>query len=348
MRIMPVLSTFPALRAHTPDALSESVASMLGGRFLGLPATERRVEATGNRYRLPRGELWFCSYGVPVTIRFPDSDYLRVQFRYSGNGRTRVCGTSVDLTAEQGCISRAETDIDFGENYQQVVWRVPPDLFAAKLAAMTGEPLTGTLSFDPVLDLASPAGRSLATILGCILNTIEVMPLHAAPAVLAELEQALAVSLLTAAGHSRQALFGGDVRGVAPWQVRRAEDFIEANWNRPISIEDLAAVTGTSARSLFRRFKEYRGCSPLDFAKRLRLRHAHRMLRSGGPETSVTEIAVACGFGDLGHFGKDYAKAFGELPSQTLRQARQPHLGDLRPVALHLERRLRDVTPAAA
>jgi len=141
-----------------------------------------------------------------------------------------------------------------------------------------------------------------------------------------ELEQALAVSLLAAADHSQQALLGQRGGGAAPWQVRRAEDYIEAHWNRPISIEDLAAVTGTSARSLFRRFKEYRGCSPLDFAKRLRLRHAHRMLRAGDPGVSVTQVATECGFGDLGHFGKDYAKAFGELPSQTLQHGRQTKL----------------------
>lgn len=345
---MSVLSTFPVLRAHSADTLSEGVASLLGGRFLDLRASQGSVDAEGNRYRLPHGEIWFCSYGIPVTIRFPDSDYLRVQFRYGGEGRTRVDGTSVALTAQQGCISRAETDIEFGENYQQIVWRVPMDIFIAKLAAMTGEPVTGSLSFDPVLDLASPEGRSLATILGCILNTIETMPPDAAPTVLAELEQALAVALLTAADHSQQAFLGGRHRGAAPWQVRRAEDYIEAHWNQPISIEDLAAVTGASARSLFRTFKEYRGCSPLEFAKRLRLRHARRMLQSGSPETSVTGVAAACGFGDLGHFGKDYARAFGELPSLTLQRGRQTIPVDQPPRVLRLGHRLPGETPAAA
>jgi transcriptional regulator GlxA family with amidase domain len=46
------------------------------------------------------------------------------------------------------------------------------------------------------------------------------------------------------------------------------------------------------------------------------------MLSDGNPEHSVTATASACGFGNLGHFAKDYRKAFGERPSETLARAR--------------------------
>jgi transcriptional regulator GlxA family with amidase domain len=32
----------------------------------------------------------------------------------------------------------------------------------------------------------------------------------------------------------------------------------------------------------------------------------------------VTTVSSACGFGNLGHFAKDYFKIFGERPSDTL------------------------------
>jgi AraC-like DNA-binding protein len=79
----------------------------------------------------------------------------------------------------------------------------------------------------------------------------------------------------------------------------------------------LAEVTGASAFSLFRAFKKYRGYSPLEFAKQLRLRHAHELLRRPDAAISLAEIASACGFADLGHFVDDYIRAFGEYPSQT-------------------------------
>jgi transcriptional regulator GlxA family with amidase domain len=57
------------------------------------------------------------------------------------------------------------------------------------------------------------------------------------------------------------------------------------------------------------------------FAKMVRLKHARRMLSSGDPEASVTLVAFACGFGNLGHFARDYRQTFGERPSATLAKA---------------------------
>jgi transcriptional regulator GlxA family with amidase domain len=39
--------------------------------------------------------------------------------------------------------------------------------------------------------------------------------------------------------------------------------------------------------------------------------------------TTVTDVAFACGFGNLGHFAIYYRRQFGETPSATLRRARK-------------------------
>ena len=297
---MPMLSAHRVLHATSLDELCHDVESILGARFVKPPQDRSRVGAEGNFYRLPRSDLWFCSYSAPVTLGFGESDFVRVQFHRHGNAATRVGKDVVEITPTQSCVSGAAADIDFGGGYQQLAWRVPTEFLVQKLAAMTGAPVVGRLSFDHMLDLSSPAGRNLAAILDCIVNTIDTLPLGTAPLVLAELEQAMAVGLLCASRHSLQNLLDRRAPGAAPWQVRRAESYIEANWNRPLGIDEIAAATGTSARSLFRSFKEHRGYSVLEFAKRLRLKQAQRMLSDGGPEATVTEIALACGFGDLG------------------------------------------------
>jgi transcriptional regulator GlxA family with amidase domain len=46
--------------------------------------------------------------------------------------------------------------------------------------------------------------------------------------------------------------------------VKTVEEFIEANWNKPVDIKAMSAVARTSARSLYRRFKKDRGYSPAD------------------------------------------------------------------------------------
>jgi transcriptional regulator GlxA family with amidase domain len=106
------------------------------------------------------------------------------------------------------------------------------------------------------------------------------------------------------------------------WQVRRAEEYIATHWNQPITIASLARATAASARSIFYHFKSSRGQSPMSFVKQVRLDHARKMLEECGISCSVTEIAVECGFGNLGHFAGDYFKRFGEHPSDTLKRSK--------------------------
>jgi transcriptional regulator GlxA family with amidase domain len=77
-------------------------------------------------------------------------------------------------------------------------------------------------------------------------------------------------------------------------------------------------VTGASARTIFKTFRQSRGYSPMAFLKQVRLDHARRMLLKSDSKTSVTAVALACGFHNLGHFARDYRARFGELPSETL------------------------------
>ena len=127
------------------------------------------------------------------------------------------------------------------------------------------------------------------------------------PIMQSELQQAMMTSFLLANANNYRGLLHGEPVAAAPWQVRRAEQFIEANWDQPITIEALASATNVSARGLFSSFKAGRGYSPMDFVKRVRLGRAGRNCR---------------GFGNPGHFARDYHHHFGERPSETLRRGR--------------------------
>lgn len=117
-------------------------------------------------------------------------------------------------------------------------------------------------------------------------------------------------------------LVGSGSQPPTTWQVRRAEAYIESHWNEPITIAGLARASAASARSIFYHFKNSHGQSPMSFVKQVRLEHAREMLESSGIGRSVTEIAIDCGFGNLGHFAGDYLKRFGERPSDTLKRGR--------------------------
>ncbi|MFT4159157.1 helix-turn-helix transcriptional regulator, partial [Shinella sp.] len=89
----------------------------------------------------------------------------------------------------------------------------------------------------------------------------------------------------------------------------------------PITIESLIEVSGVSARTLFRSFKRIRGYPPMFFVKKIRLERARALLGDRNAVTSVTGVALKCGFANLGQFARDYRETFGELPSETLKRS---------------------------
>jgi AraC-like DNA-binding protein len=320
-------------RASTPDHLCHIVETRLAATCVELPRVGS-IDAWANHCPLPSSELFFCAYGAPLKLKFSAGEYVRIQFQQRGAGATSVGKQVIPVTARQSCISSPEATIDFGDDFQQLVWRVPRDALIRKLAALTSAPVSRPIEFDGILPVSTPQSRQLMQVLSCLLATVQYADIASNRLLVAELEQALMVALLCCGHHTLQELLAGDRERANPWQVRRAEEFIESHLDQPLRIEEIAVTTGTSARSLHRAFRQSRGYSPMEFARRQRLRRALRMLQE--PETeSVTEVCFACGFVDTSHFSREFSKAFGESPSTILgrRALVQGTLESMRPSA---------------
>ncbi|MDI1265369.1 MAG: PAS domain-containing protein, partial [bacterium] len=93
--------------------------------------------------------------------------------------------------------------------------------------------------------------------------------------------------------------------------------YLEKHWDEPLVLTKVARDHKLSVRTLQKYFDAL-GITPLDFLKRIRLAHAFDLLSTPDPRTTVTRVSRRCGFGNLGHFAKDYRSEFGELPSETL------------------------------
>ena len=104
-------------------------------------------------------------------------------------------------------------------------------------------------------------------------------------------------------------------------RVRQIEEWIDANFDEPIGIEDLARRAGVGVRSVQTAFRRLRGCTPMQMVLRRRLEAAREMLRRATPQTTVTHVAAECGFFNFGRFSCRYRDMFGEAPSQTLARA---------------------------
>lgn len=102
--------------------------------------------------------------------------------------------------------------------------------------------------------------------------------------------------------------------------VRRAEEFIRAHLCDPPSILDLCEFTGAGRRALFYAFDELIGLSPIAYLKAARLQEARKRIMASDQRHCVQLVARNLNFAHLGQFSIDYAKHFGESPSQTCKR----------------------------
>lgn len=118
-----------------------------------------------------------------------------------------------------------------------------------------------------------------------------------------------------ALGATRDAAAQANERGVPAALLRSIQAYLEDRlWRGDLSPERLAPRFGMSARSIQRLF-EREGTTFTEFLRERRLDRAHRMLVSRRFDgTSITDVSLACGFGDLSHFYRLFRARFGMTP----------------------------------
>ena len=92
--------------------------------------------------------------------------------------------------------------------------------------------------------------------------------------------------------------------------LARALDWLKTNFDAPVQLDALAAASGVRPRTLELHFKQYLGTTPLGWVRRVRLARARQQLLASDKEISVTDVAVANGFSQLGRFAAQYQRQF--------------------------------------
>jgi AraC family transcriptional regulator len=101
--------------------------------------------------------------------------------------------------------------------------------------------------------------------------------------------------------------------GLAPWQERRAREIIDANLDGEISLADLAKQCGLSSSHFSRAFRQSTGISPHRWLLHQRVEKAKGLLRDR--QSSLSEVAFACGFADQSHLTRVFTKLSGAGPA---------------------------------
>ncbi len=98
--------------------------------------------------------------------------------------------------------------------------------------------------------------------------------------------------------------------------------FLNDHTSRPIQMIELTALIGKSERTVERIFKKHFGITPYTYLKihRLHLIRKQLLRRNESVTANIGDIAIKHGFMQMGYFGSEYKKIFGETASETLRR----------------------------
>ncbi|WP_149538413.1 AraC family transcriptional regulator [Siccirubricoccus phaeus] len=105
---------------------------------------------------------------------------------------------------------------------------------------------------------------------------------------------------------------------LAPWQLRRIAEHVEARLAEPLRIAELAALLGLSAGYFHRAFRATTGQTPLAFITEARLRRAQAILAAERP--GIVALAARVGFASPGHFARLYRAHTGLPPGAARRR----------------------------
>lgn len=93
-----------------------------------------------------------------------------------------------------------------------------------------------------------------------------------------------------------------------------AATYIDMNFNKDLSIDRLAKISGYSKSRFAHVFKETVGTSPMEYQKNIRLTNACRLLNT--TELKINEIAHTCGYDDALYFCRAFKRKFALSPSR--------------------------------
>lgn len=97
-------------------------------------------------------------------------------------------------------------------------------------------------------------------------------------------------------------------------QLQPAVEYISQNYNKNITNDTLASITGVSTVYFRKLFTQIMGTSPIVYVKQFRIKKAKEMLKSD--YGTLTDIAQSLGYSSLYDFSRDFKKHTGVSPSK--------------------------------
>lgn len=251
--------------------------------------------------------------------------FFLVQVPLTGRAYIRAGTTELDAAPERtaSLLSPTIPTRMMWRDCAQAILLFDRRMVEQRAAALSGR-ASGTVEFDPVIDLEAPAGRALRGSLAQLMMLAERLgPSGRLSAVaMADWRELLLDHLLNGQRHGLSdaiQTFSGQAERL-PRALRAARDHLADNAGEPLDLARLACAAGIGIRALQLGFRRHFGLSISQMLLDMRLAGLHARLAQAAPDASITDIAFDLGFTHLSRMAGAYREKFGETPSATLRR----------------------------
>ena len=311
-----LLQAYPELRTHNRDVIEAALKASGYSTRIQLPAGNSTDEFIVHRAAFREVGLTFIGYDSPVTIEVNPGHDILIGFQVRSVSEVAFRGKVIKNTvSDAGCLipNQSPWSVHNPCGYQVLILRVTPGSLERKLSALLGA--------DRVrLDLRQPCSSLDQAIRDASLNfarELDVADRKFLPALVANATEDICIRILTCL--SEQYL-EAERSPSAPSAVQlgQVEQYIVANYAKPLTVETLAEISGVSARSVFGHFRARYDCTPHQYLERIRLEMSYVRLLACRDKRSVGLIALDCGFQSLRTFEEAYRNEFGENPVPKL------------------------------
>lgn len=97
-------------------------------------------------------------------------------------------------------------------------------------------------------------------------------------------------------------------------RIEKAHEFMNQNFDKPITLKEVARLANMSEASFSRFFRQRTGATFIDSLTEIRLGHASRILID--TTQSIAEVAYNCGFNNISNFNRIFKKKKGCTPKE--------------------------------
>lgn len=308
------------------DEAHEGVAKVFSPHNLQIKGSSNAVDSSMYHVSLGGIAISRLRYGATVKIdRGCTDNFFLVQMPISGACEMSCGSDTIVLNPRLAAVVTPTLPlrVHWQADCDKIFVKIDRALLERHCARHLGYELKKPINFQLGMDLESSQVGSWRRLVELLVTEVDHGgAMLASPLIRANFEQTVAGALL----FSQPSNYIDDLRRpplpIAPYYVKRAEEYMRSHVDEPISVIELAEYAGVGTRALYAGFQNFRGVSPMAFLKSLRLDQVRQALLAGPNQATVTEIAMRWGFSHLGHFAAAYRKKFGESPCQTMRAYR--------------------------